>query len=91
MTLNFGNMRTSFETYRSSAPAPAVDALTLPAHPTHELMSGAWHRAVGGDIIIHHRVIRDASSTSASFGITCTSEFIMVIHTKLPPPGPGSG
>ena len=38
----FGSMRSSFESYRSSAPAPALHALTLPPYPRHELMSKAW-------------------------------------------------
>ena len=47
----FGNMRSAFETYRSSALAPALDALTLPPFAKHQLMSDAWQRWVYGEVL----------------------------------------
>jgi len=49
LNATFGNMRSSFECYRSSTPAPALDALTLPPYPKHQLMSDAWERWEGGE------------------------------------------
>jgi hypothetical protein len=47
----FGIMRASFESYRSTAPAPAADALTLPPFAKHQLINDAWHRRVDDEAL----------------------------------------
>ena len=45
----FGIMADSLEYYRSSAPAPAADALTLPPFTKHQLIDVAWLRRMANE------------------------------------------
>lgn len=49
----FGAMRTSMETYRSSAPAAAADVLTAPSFPRHDMMSAKWRRVLYPSDVAH--------------------------------------
>jgi hypothetical protein len=51
----FGIMADSLEYYRSSAPAPALDALTLPPFAKHQLIDDAWVRGVVDEILSEER------------------------------------
>jgi hypothetical protein len=45
----FGAMRTSMESYRSSAPAAVGDVLTVPPYALHQVMGGEWLSWINGE------------------------------------------